>query len=747
MREYLQVLNPEQLEAVVHEGAPLLILAGAGSGKTRVITTKIAYLISEKGFLPSSILAVTFTKKAAKEMTERSRFLEPLSVHSQIRTFHSFGSWFLRIHHQEAGVDPSFTVYDDDDVVTLLRKAIPRLSKQEASHVAHRISLAKDYCLGPESEELIHIDNDPEFPKMYAAYDKRLRETGNVDFGDLIMLPVLVMKMQDSIRSYMHSRFKVIMVDEYQDSNVAQFLLLQQLVGPQTYVCVVGDDDQSIYKFRGAEVKNILTFSEHFSGTKVIKLQKNYRSVSPILSVADAVVKNNKERLGKTLEAMREGGKKPRIIFLPNQDDETAFSAELIEKTHSQGVPYADWAILYRTNAQSLGFETEFLHRKIPYSVVGSLKFYEREEIKDVLSFLSFLANRKDEVAFRRIINKPARGVGFVTQDKIIDLAHQQYSSSLVSEYTIFDALSSYFSRASKKTREGIQQFIDITSELIIDIGDKATRNLSSQAALFAAEANPDLKNEVNKATNDNQKLSSFIEKLIRISGFSEYYQGQDEITGTQRVANLQELVNSALLYPKNREGLLEFLDHIELDRAVNIADEEEKDAVTLITLHNTKGLEFSRVVITGMEYGIFPRRDKTEEELEEERRLFYVGITRAKDELYLTSCAMRRIYGSSNFMEISPFLLEVKGRGVEVLGTQPAAFKRSSSGFVPSGDPLHERWAKGVRLFHDDYGYGSIIETDAEDEEYVVSVQFETGEVKRFIPKYQASKLLIIKD
>ncbi len=750
MLDSLRVLNPEQLEAVQHEGSPLLILAGAGSGKTRVITTKIAYLISQKGFLPSSILAVTFTKKAAMEMTERAQQLEPLSVHSQIRTFHSFGSWFLRLHHQEAGVDPNFTVYDDDDVVTLLRKAVPTLSKQEASHVAHKISLAKDYCLEPDSEDLVHIDSSPEFPEWYAAYDKRLRETGNVDFGDLIMLPVLVLKMKDNIRSYMHNRFKVIMVDEYQDSNVAQFALIEQLTGPSTYVCVVGDDDQSIYKFRGAEVKNILNFADHFPGTKVIKLQKNYRSVSPILSVADAVVKNNKERLGKTLEAMRDGGKKPVIVFLPNQDDETAFCAEMIQKTHKQGVPYAHWAILYRTNAQSLGFETEFLHRKIPYSVVGSLKFYEREEIKDVLSFLSFIANRKDEVAFRRIINKPARGIGIVTQDKIVDLSRTESSVSLMNEYTIFDACCESIKSVSKKAREGIQSFIDIVSELIVELGDRDTRHLSSQAALFAAAANPGLEKTVHLPADEEQKLSALIEKLIKLSGFAEYYQSQDEITGTQRIANLQELVNSAMPYPKNKEGLLEFLDHIELDRTLVLEDEdEEKDAVTLITLHNTKGLEFPRVIITGMEHGIFPRRDKTEEELEEERRLFYVGITRAKDELYLTSCAMRRIYGSSNFMEISPFILEVKGAAVEVIGTQPAAFKRSTvnTSSLETGNPLHDKWHKGVRVFHDDYGYGYIIDTDNDDEDFVISVQFETGELKKYLPKYQASKLLIIND
>ena len=335
-QEYLSVLNPEQYQAVVHEGGSLLILAGAGSGKTRVITTKIAYLIGERYVDPRSILAVTFTKKAAKEMHERAVLLEPRAESAQIRTFHSFGAWFLRLHAEVAGLASNFTVYDDDDMSTLVSKAVPGLTKQQANRYAHKIALAKDYCLLPDNPALSDIDTDPQFPTIYSLYQKRLRETGNVDFGDLILLPMLVLRDNEQIRHRMHQRFRIIMVDEYQDTNVAQFQLLQVLSGVQegndSYVCVVGDDDQSIYKFRGAEVKNILNFQKEFPHTTLVRLERNYRSKAEILRIADSVVKNNNGRLGKTLIAERGEGKKPVLAFLPNQDEETQFCADLIEQ-------------------------------------------------------------------------------------------------------------------------------------------------------------------------------------------------------------------------------------------------------------------------------------------------------------------------------------------------------------------------------------------------------------------------------
>ncbi len=763
IQSYLSVLNAEQKEAVEHEGSPLLILAGAGSGKTRVITTKIAYLISEKGIPAWNILAVTFTKKAAKEMSERAIKLDERAKDAQIRTFHSFGSWFLRRYSQEAGLDQNFTVYDEDDMLTLLLKAVPSLTRQAAGKAVHKISLAKDFCLTPDSKELYTIEADPDFPEIYEAYEKRLHSTGNVDFGDLIMLPVKILQQNEKIRAQMQYRFRVIMVDEYQDSNVAQFKLLQELSGLNegsgTYVCVVGDDDQSIYRFRGAEVQNILNFQQYFPGTKLIRLERNYRSTAQILHAADCVVSKNESRLGKTLIAERGEGSKPVLAFCPTQEDETQFCADLIQEAHRQGCPYSDWAILYRMNAQSLGFESEFLRRKIPYTVVGSLKFYQREEIKDILAFLALIANPRDEIAFRRIINKPAHGIGEKTQDAVVDFAKQSLAGSLV------EAAKSCSKTSSKKAGAALLEFADLmdsfTERIGIDMIEEAEETADSAAAV---------QNDQNAPSDEStSRLSDFIDEVAEKSGLFEYHKSQDEISGTQKVANIQELENNALFYPCNRKGLLDFLDSIELDRSLEETSGDATDSVTLITLHNTKGLEFPRVIITGLETGIFPRQDKTGSDLEEERRLFYVGITRAKNQLYITSCSVRRLYGKTEFMMPSQFLIDAGKDSFTVIGKIPPAFARAiqnnagrtsidneidedlsddfSDGYSAENTALSKKWKKGVRVFHDDYGYGQIIEGAFRGEEYVITVIFENGGKKSFIPKYQSNNLTVIKD
>ena len=797
----LSLLNPEQRAAVEHEGSPLLILAGAGSGKTRVITTKIAYLIAERGVDPYQILAVTFTKKAANEMQQRAIALDERARYSQIRTFHSFGAWFLRLYAVQAGVDPNFTVYDDDDMVTLVTKANPQLQRKQSTHYAHLISLCKDYGLLPEDEDKISelmeklgqsVDREDDFPKIYENYTKRLRETGNVDFGDLILLPALVLEKNEAVRTKIQNRFRIIMVDEYQDSNVAQFRLLKNLAGAQTYVCVVGDDDQSIYKFRGAEVQNILQFKNIFPGTTVIRLESNYRSKSQILETANDVIKNNSARLGKTLRAERGEGKQPVLVFLPDQNEETQFCADLVEQTHEKGVPYSDWAILYRTNAQSMGFESEFLRRKIPYRVVGSLKFYEREEVKDILAYLALLANPKDEIAFRRIINKPARGIGAASQDKLVDLYRSEYFAQNEGEQTENEQTEAVAEKAfslnyvetcrknaasfSKKAREGINSFV----ETMDSFEQKLKENIAAKDENDRVRAEEDkIENLVKSAVQGEkaadtapakgtpvEKLSVLIDFIAEKSGLKTFYSEKDEIAGTQRDANIQELANSAVFYDSTREGLLEFLDHIELDRTLEQADEDdEKDSVTLITLHNTKGLEFSRVVITGMEAGIFPRMDKYGDELEEERRLCYVGITRAKDELYMTCCAKRVMYGRVDYMGPSPFLQEINPDRLKILGHVPFGFKKTSGAkgsashngdFGSLGlshpdtetDPIKRKYSRGTKIFHDDYGYGIITSgTTTEDGEYAITVHFENGGIKKFLPKYQSKDLEVIRE
>jgi len=708
--DYLSVLNEEQLQAVVHEGSPLLILAGAGSGKTRVITTKIAYLIDKKHLDPYSILAVTFTKKAANEMRQRAELLSPKAQYAQIKTFHSWGAYFLRKYYQAAGVSSTFTVYDEDDMVTLVTKSYPSLTRVQASAFVHKISLAKDYCLGPDSLELDQIDSDEKFREVYAAYQQRLEATGNVDFGDLIMKPYLVLRDNEALKLEMQKRYRVILVDEYQDSNVAQFLLLKELSGiadgSSTYVCVVGDDDQSIYKFRGAEVQNILNFQNQFPGTKLVRLQTNYRSTQEILSCADSVVRNNESRLGKTLVAARGKGKKPALVFLPDQDDEVEFCASIIEQAHEKNVPYSDWAILYRLNAQSSGFEHTFIHKKIPYQIVGSLKFYEREEIKDLLAWLGFLVNQKDEVSFRRIINKPARGVGPGTQDKIINAFIDEKCQS------ILDGAKEI--KLTKKAKDGFDAFVSLVD---------------------------DFSKSLNSKENEGKKLTELISEINEKSLLNEYYKGQDEISGTQKTANLEELANNAMFYPLSVQGLLDFLDSIQLDRTTQDEDEsDDQDRVTLITLHNTKGLEFNRVIISGMENGIFPREDKSFAELEEERRLFYVGITRARNELYLTSTRQRRLYGRTNYMEPSLFLSEIDGAYLRVLGQKPSSFAEGSA-----SDPIAKKWTKGKIVYHDDYGEGVISSARFSDEgKWVINVDFFNGGSKVFMPEFQQNRLTL---
>ena len=738
---YLDSLNEEQRAAVVHEGSPLLILAGAGSGKTRVITTKIAYLIKEKNIDPWSILSVTFTKKAANEMRERAVAIEERAADAQIRTFHSFGSWFLRKYAEHAGLEPSFTVYDDDDVATLIKKAEPSLSTKEVRLAAHQISLCKDYCLTPE-DDLGIIGSEFDLNDIYSKYQKRLRATGNADFGDLIMLPVQILETYPDIADYIHNRFKVIMVDEYQDSNIAQYKLLQNLSGvsqgSDTYVCVVGDDDQSIYKFRGAEVENILTFPDKFPGTQIIKLERNYRSKAGILDAAELVVKKNHHgSLEKSLIADRGAGGKPVLAFLPDQNAEAKFTADLVlqsldPKDDRPKAKYSDWAILYRTNAQSLGFEKEFLHRKIPYVVVGSLMFYEREEIKDALAYISFCANHKDEISFRRIINKPARGIGEKTQDKLMETALSFTAEGGPVYADLLENLKTQKDDLSKKAGQGAADFIKLFETL-------------------------------DGCFDENKNLSDFVERIIRDSGLDEYHKAGDEIEGTTRVQNLQELVNTAVPYKCTMDGLLQFLDAINLDRTLDAENQAAgDDAVTLITLHNTKGLEYNRVIITGLEEGVFPRMEKQGAELEEERRLFYVGITRARDELYVTSTAKRCLYGRWDFMRPSPFIKET-AEAFTVIGQAPfgfsarktspygqfgrdaSAFGGAAAGSEDSG--LAAKWKKGLHVYHDDYGDGAIVNTYNNSGEFVIEVQFENGSKKKFLPQYQSKSLEIIRD
>ena len=776
---YLEVLNPEQREAVFHSGNPLLILAGAGSGKTRVITTKIAWLIREKGVDPRSILAVTFTNKAAREMAGRAQAIDDRAGNAMLRTFHSFGAWFLRRNGNLCGLDPGFVIYDDDDSIALLSTIMPGTPRAELKIAANKIARAKDYFISPGDPELDAIDHRKIFRNIYTKYEEKLAAIGNVDFGDLIKKPVEILRNNSEAARRFRGRFSVIMVDEYQDANVAQSELLKELFSPETYICVVGDDDQSIYRFRGAEVKNILGFPDCFKGADIIRLERNYRSTVPILKTAASVVDHNTGRLGKNLRSERGNGKIPVLAFLPDQDTEAEFCAELIQKSLSpetKDIPYSDWAVIYRTNAQSLSFETEFLRRKIPYRVVGSLKFYEREEVKDTLALLSFLINPRDEIAFRRMVNKPSRGIGTVTVDRIVEEAAGLPGEGQAGNLLL--AAEKLAPELSPKARSGIKVFLKAIEAGKAAIGthdDDFTANDPGtdpesrllQNPLEKARSFPD-KTAKTPAGKKSQKtgeglragegLSVCVVSLAAGTGIVEYHLMHDEIAGNQRISNLQEVVNAASLYEASSAGLAEFLEHIELDRSIEDRSAETsgdgQDMVTLITLHNTKGLEFRRVIITGIEQGIFPRDDKKGEDLEEERRLFYVGATRAMDELYLTSCAARRMYGRTMPVEPSLFLREIDKKNIRIIGAAPHGFKAGSSanGIFSSAQKQDSRiesrtrssdgrWSLGDRLFHDDHGYGSVQQIRESEDGPVIRVVFETGHELRFLSLSQSSR------
>lgn len=636
MDQYLDALNAPQREAVLENSAPLLVLAGAGSGKTRVITTKVAYCVKELGIAPWRILAVTFTNKAAQEMRQRIQVMLPEVDISDtnIRTFHSFGAWLLRRHGERIGLNSNFTIYDDDDSLSLLASCYPDHKKKELDPIMRAISRAKDMGLTPD-DDLSDFKTDQRFAQMFQAYENKLRRVGNVDFADLITRSIELLTTCPDVQEWVHRRFKIVLVDEYQDSNVAQFNLLKLLVGPSSFVCVVGDDDQSIYRFRGAEVQNILSFPDVYQGTKIIKLEQNYRSTSSILAIASEVIAHNKGRHPKELWTDNGKGTPPRLIYVEDDRAEADQVARIIKADGR----YESTAVLYRTNAQSVAFETCFSRLSIPYKVVGALRFYEREEVKDAIALIYLQLNPSDEVNWRRMVNKPPRGIGDSAQDKI--LSHTEETDGNIIE-AMRKAVAS--GDLSGKASSGAKDFLRVYEE--------AAKRL------------------------DNGENADFAEYLIRESGLLELHQKSDELNKTARTENLEALVSAIAQYPSGREGVGAFLEEAQLDpTTLGREDPSAKPGVTLITMHNTKGLEFDRVFIAGMEEGLFPgRASESDDDLEEERRIFYVSVTRARKELYLLSAKRRMIWGRTNYQLPSRFLDEIPQELITIQGTRPGS-------------------------------------------------------------------------
>ena len=648
----LSALNDEQREAVLDFDHNRLILACAGSGKTRTITTKIAYAISEGIFLPYQILAVTFTNRAAGEMRERvSSMLPDVDLSGlEMRTFHSFGAYMLRRYGERVGLSPSFCIYDDNDSLSLLSTVVTTLDKKNLREIQKAISNAKDRGLNPESPGIDSMLPDYDFRTAFRKYEEALAISGNADFADLICKSTELLKNDEEVSGYFRRRFRMILVDEYQDSNKMQFEMLRALVGPDTLLVTVGDDDQSIYSFRGAEIENILTFATSFENVREIKLEKNYRSTSQILAASSALISKNKARHKKELiSADGTTGAKPAILFSLTGTGEGERIADLIRGFGD----YDNTAILYRTNAQSQIFERALTDRRIPYKVVGALKFYEREEVKDALAFLYLVMNHRDQVSFRRIINKPARGIGNAKLQQI-----------MAEDEDLMAALRSFADKAPKSAREGALSFLSAW--------ERAERDL---------------------ATEEN--LGDILNNALLDTGLYDLYNSDpDRATRITKTENLGELVSVLKMAGCGRESLALFLEKLTLDNTV-LGDNDPRDesGVTLMTMHNTKGLEFSRVFVAGVEDEIIPgRHDESPSATEEERRIMYVAMTRARKSLYISYAAQRMMWGHTDYHTPSRFIKDIPA---DLLGGEVAALSmpRSSSSLSSHvGDTLRYR-------------------------------------------------------
>ena len=631
-------LNEPQKDAVFHTEGPLLILAGAGSGKTRVLTHRIAYLIEEMGVNPWNILAITFTNKAAGEMRQRVDDLVGFGSESiWVSTFHSACVRILRRYIDRLGYDNRFTIYDTDDQKTLM-KEVCRRANLDTKRFKERmllsvISSAKNEMIMPEEFEL-NAGGDfaqQQIAKAYREYEAQLRANNALDFDDLLVKTVQLLDTQPDVRESYQERFRYIMVDEYQDTNTVQFKLVSLLAGKYRNLCVVGDDDQSIYKFRGANIRNILDFEKEYPDARVIKLEQNYRSTGNILDAANGVIRNNKGRKDKTLWTDNGVGEKITLRQFDTAYDEAEFIAVDIRESVSEGASYNDSAILYRTNAQSRLFEEKFVAMNIPYKIVGGINFYARKEIKDILAYLKTVDNGQDDLAVRRIINVPKRGIGLTTVNRIQE-------SAAARGIGFYEAL--------------------LAPELIAGVGRSASK-LDSFAALI----------EYFKGQAERESLTDLLNEIIEKTGYIESLDGDTPEENEARIQNIDELVSKAAAYEEDcadrdeAATLSGFLEEVALVADIDSLDENQ-DYVVLMTLHSAKGLEFPRVYLAGMEDGLFPSymtiTGDDPEELEEERRLCYVGITRAEQKLTLTCARKRMVRGDVQYNKMSRFIREI---------------------------------------------------------------------------------------
>ncbi|WP_240376093.1 DNA helicase PcrA [Bacillus piscicola] len=729
----LEGMNPQQKEAIMETEGPLLVMAGAGSGKTRVLTHRIAYFIREKGIPPYSILAITFTNKAAREMKDRAyRLVGPVAEDIWISTFHSMCVRILRRDIDRIGYNRNFSILDASDQLSVIKQILKDQNidakKFEPRSILGVISAAKNVLETPKKfAERAYGPFEEVAADVYKEYQRRLRTNHALDFDDLIMVTIRLFQQVPEVLEFYQRKFQYIHVDEYQDTNRAQYVLVNLLAEKHRNLCVVGDSDQSIYKWRGADIQNIMSFEKDYEEAKVILLEQNYRSTKKILQAANAVIKNNPGRKPKNLWTDNDDGNNLYYFQAADERSEAAYVVEKIKEAVESGTySYSDIAILYRTNAQSRVMEEMFVKSNIQYSMIGGTKFYDRKEIKDVLAYLRLIANPNDDISLSRIINVPKRGIGAATVDKIAAYAHSQ-------DISMFTALQ----EASH-----------------IGLGPRPTKKLQE----FAEQLGQWIQMQ------EYLSVSELVEELLEKTGYRQALKEDKSLESQSRLENIEEFLSVTNDFEKKNEdkSLIAFLTDLALVADINDTEDEEEGAVWMMTLHSAKGLEFPIVFLIGMEEGIFPHsRTLFEvEEMEEERRLAYVGITRAEKELHVTHSQMRQLYGRTQVNPVSRFIEELPQElldgkeeqeqpawmktSTETKMTSPFERKRRAATAPSTGRKISVTtggsnfdWAVGDKAEHKKWGVGTVVSMKGEGEEIELDIAFPTEGIKRLYAKF----------
>ena len=661
----LDGLNEQQKKAITKTEGPLLVLAGAGSGKTRVLTTRIAYMIKELGLDPYNILAITFTNKAAKEMKERIiSLIGPSAYEMQISTFHSFGLSIIKLHYDKLGYKKNFTIFDSDDSLTVIKKIIKDMNLDPKEYnpkgIRSKISGAKNQLVTPEEyEKFVSNSFEEKVSKIYYSYQKKLKANNSFDFDDLLIMPIKLFNERKDVLSDYQNRFNYVLIDEYQDTNEAQYVLTKLISKKHRNICVVGDENQSIYSFRGSNYRNILNFEKDYTDAEVIMLEENYRSTKNVLEAANSVIKYNKQRKDKKLWTSKDGGAKVKYKRLIDEKDEAFFVRKKIKDLIDEGVSEKDIAVLFRTNAQSRNIEESLLSENIPYKVVGGFYFYQRKEIKDLISYLKLIHNPNDDISLQRVINVPKRKIGAKTVQKI------QIDANAI-DSSLFEAISSGKEKEFKN--------------IILDI--------------------------INK--KDSLSITELVEEVLQKTGMRQELKNEKTLDADIRIENLEEFKSITKSFEERYGTIMldEFLEEISL-----VADIEEyknkTDVVTLMTVHSAKGLEFDYVFVIGLEETIFPHKNSLmdNDQLEEERRLCYVAITRAKKELFLLNAKRRTIFGMDSYNPPSRFIKEIDEEYLENLS-------EDESSLIPSARNIDSsiEYKVGDHVSHITFGEGIVI-------------------------------------